>query len=468
MSAALPLDPPYEVIICGGGPAGATAGLVLARHGLRAIIFEKSRHPRFHIGESLLPRNYTLLAELGLAEAAAALPQVQKFGAEFGMGGGTETSRFSFDGGFVANQRTFNVERALFDEMVLGAARDAGAIVREDTAVRKIVKLEDGDVRVETDAGEQVSARWLFDASGQSTVVGRHLGTRAAPTERHLQKVAYFAHFEHVKRNAGREEGHPLIVMCDEGWFWLIPINSQVTSIGLVLDAAVARSTGVPADRMLNWGMSRCPLVLDRCERATGPATNETIANFSYRCDPFAGPGYFLLGDAAAFVDPIFSTGVCLGMMQARHAADHVRDLLAGRITPAAARRDYVRYARNCTSIFFGMIRVFYTHSFRELFLNGQGPHQVHRAVLSILAGHVFPKPRWRLRWRSWLFKAYVKINARKQLVPPRERFSLLATPPRPVGRIGMAAAPTDLPYPPSLHRPSRDTATAGAAVAVK
>jgi 2-polyprenyl-6-methoxyphenol hydroxylase-like FAD-dependent oxidoreductase len=252
-----------------------------------------------------------------------------------------------------------------------------------------------------------------------------------------LQKVAYFEHFEGVYRHPGRDEGHPLIVMCDEGWFWVIPINDRVTSIGLVIDAEIARSTGVPADRMLHWGMQRCPLVRERCKDATGPTTNETIANFSYRCEPFAGPGYFLLGDAAAFVDPIFSTGVCLAMMEARRAADHVKAIADGKLTPAAARKDYVRFAKGSTSIYFTMIRNFYRHSFRELFLNGQGPYQVHKAVLSVLAGHVFPKPKWRLVWRNWLFRRFIAINERFRLVPVRPTHSLLKTEPVPVGRIG-------------------------------
>ncbi|HUR53573.1 MAG TPA: NAD(P)/FAD-dependent oxidoreductase, partial [Gemmataceae bacterium] len=385
---------PYDVIIIGGGPAGAAAGMTLARHGLRAVILEKARHPRFHIGESLLPRNYTLLQEFGLEKKMQDVPHVPKYGAEFGMGGGTETSLFNFDSGFTPNQRTFNVERALFDKMLLDSAREDGTEVREDVAVRKILKLEDGDVRVLLDTGEELAGKWLFDASGQATVVGRHLNTRKPTSERHLQKVAYFSHFENVMRHDGREHGHPLIVMCDEGWFWLIHINDTVTSIGLVMDAELARSTGVPADQMLYWGMQRCPLIRSRCHDATGPTTNQTIANFSYKCDPFAGPGYFLVGDSGAFVDPIFSTGVCLAMLEARRAADHVNAILDKRITPSAARKDYVRFARRSTSIYFDMIRQFYRHSFRELFLNGTGPYQVHKAVLSVLAGHVFPKPK--------------------------------------------------------------------------
>jgi flavin-dependent dehydrogenase len=416
-----------DVIIIGGGPAGATTAMLLARAGVHAVVLEKVTHPRFHIGESLLPRNFDLLGEIGLIEPMRRLPHVKKFGAEFGMGDGSKVSRFAFREGFVPNAETVNLERAPFDKMVLDEARAAGADVRENVAVKKIIRLADGDVAVETDAGEVLTAKYLVDASGQSTVVARHFGTRQPAKEPHLQKVAYFAHFEGVRRLEGVDEGHPTIVMCDEGWFWLINIDEQRTSIGLVLDASVAKRVGVPAERMLAWGMARCPLVRERCAHASGPDTNQVIANFSYRCRPYAGPGYFLVGDAAAFLDPIFSTGVCLGMMQAREAANHLASILSRKTSPDVARERFTRFTDGSTQIFFKLIRQFYDHSFRELFLNGTGPVNMHRAVLAVLAGNVFPRPSWHLRWRLAAFDACVKINRVVPLVPRQKRFSLLA-----------------------------------------
>jgi hypothetical protein len=188
---------------------------------------------------------------------------------------------------------------------------------------------------------------------------------------------------------------------------------------------------------MLAWAVARCPVVRDRMKQAVGDTTNQTLADFSYTCRPYAGPGYFLVGDAAAFLDPIFSTGVTLAMLSGVEAARHTLALLDNRTSPARARKQYIRYLDNGAQPLWRLIRHYYTHSFRELFLNGTGPMSVHKAVISILAGQVFPKPLWCLRWRLRLFELCIFINRFFPLVPRRNRFSLLAAEP--------AQAPLDL-----------------------
>src|SRR5438552_3113786 len=168
----------YDVIIIGAGPAGATSALLLARAGFRVIALEKATFPRFHIGESILPRNFPLVQELGLEAALEQLPHLKKYGAEFGMGDDFHTTRFFFDAGLIPGSRTFNVERALFDKMLMDEAAKAGAQVRENTTVKQIRKLAHGDVAVQLDTGETLSAKILLDASGHGAVVGRHLGVR--------------------------------------------------------------------------------------------------------------------------------------------------------------------------------------------------------------------------------------------------------------------------------------------------
>jgi flavin-dependent dehydrogenase len=422
-------DKIWDMIIIGGGPAGSLAGIEAMRRGRSCIVLEKLKFPRFHVGESFLPSTLDLLKQMGLEPALRQIPHTRKFGAEFAMGYGGVTLEIDFADGYCDGKEAFNVERSLFDNMLLREAEKAGVPVREEVTVKQIAKLQDGDVEVLIDTGETIRGRYILDASGQGTVIGRHLGTKVMVSDPNLQKVAYPGHFEGVMLAEGKKGGNPVIVMMEEGWFWIIPLSETRTSVGMVLGTTDAKKImeqeGISADRMLQWGIARCPVMKERMQHAVGKETNAVVADFSYKCKPYAGAGYFLIGDSAAFMDPIFSTGVCVATKGALSAVGLVDDILNRRITAERARELYIGQIETATTTFFKLIRQYYDHSFRELFMQGRGPLSVHRALIGLLAGNVFPRIPWKIRWRTRVFDYMVEVNRKRQIVPRRKRFSL-------------------------------------------
>jgi len=417
----------YDVLITGGGPAGATTALALARAGVSVLVAERATFPRFHVGESLLPRNLPLFDELGIRDRLDDLPHLPKYGAEFAFGHQADSLRFDFSDGLLPDlsAETVNVERASFDAMLLAAAAEAGAEVVQGAGVGRVGELADGAVSALV--GEHpVRARYLVDASGQSTLLGKHLGLRRG-YEGH-SKVACFGHFRGVQRLPGRDAGHPCIAMLDDAWFWIIALDEERTSVGVVMDRDVARRVrrdhGVQPADLLRWAIPRAPFVARRTMGAEALGEQRVAADFSYRCAPYAAPGCFLVGDAATFLDPIFSTGICLGMVGGQRAAGHLTAIING-ADPARQRRSYRRFIERSTAPVFRLIEAYYRHPFRELLMNGEGPLNVHRALYSLLSGHIFPRPPWPVRWRQRLMEAFVPLQERFGLVPRHRRYSL-------------------------------------------
>lgn len=427
MPSALHPEPHLDAVIAGGGPAGAATAIHLARAGRRVLVVERERFPRFHVGESLLPASRGLLDELGVLDRVAALPHRPKQGAEFAFGDDeTSTLRFDFSAGLVdGDDAIFNVERGPFDALLLAAAGEAGAEVVEGVSVRRVLHLAEGDVRVEISgdgaAPRQVAARCLVDASGQSMLLGKQLALRR-PVPGH-SKVACFGHFRGVEHHPGAAAGHPFIVMMADAWFWLISLDAERTSIGVVMDRADARRAQRDFDlaprELLAWAIERCPVVARRTARAAAPERTHVAADFSYRCPPYAGPGWFAVGDAAAFLDPIFSTGIHLGLVAARDAAERLDAILRG-ASPSRQRAAYRRTVERASEPLFRLVQQFYRQPFRELMMQGEGPFQVQRALYSLLAGHVFPRPAWKLAWRQRLMDLFVEIQARWAVAPRR------------------------------------------------
>jgi len=377
----------YDCIVVGAGPAGSAAAMEMARTGLDILVLDRGEFPRFRIGESFLPRTKRAFRRLGVLDKCLALPHARKVGVEISLGDARHGPQYFFfrDVFGAGDKETFNMARIHLDKMMMETAREAGAEVRTSCAIREVTRLDDGHVTVDTEQGE-FHARWLIDASGQATTLGRELGQRRFHS--FLRNVAYFEHFERVVRPSGKGQNCFALTIADEGWFWMIPLDATRTSIGFVARESLHRSLGVPPEDRLRWAIERTPMLRERMENAVGPEKNRVISDFTYRCDPFAGPGHFLIGDAAAFLDPVWSTGLTLGLLGAEQAAGSVIRMSRGS-SPTVERTRHNAWMKRVTDRAFRLVEGFYDPGFRDLLFSPKRTKTLERAFVTMLAGEI-------------------------------------------------------------------------------
>lgn len=377
----------HDCIVIGAGPAGSAAAMEMARAGLDVLVLDRGEFPRFRIGESFLPRTKRALRRLGVLNRCLELPHAPKVGVEISLGDARHGPQYFYfrdvfgDG----DKDAFNMARIHLDRMMMEAAREAGAEVRTSCGIREITRLDDGDVALVTEHGD-AHGRWLIDASGQATTLGRSLGQRRFHS--FLRNVAYFEHFEGVVRPSGPGHNCFALTIADEGWFWMIPLDATRTSIGFVARESLHRTLDVPPEDRLRWAIERTPMLRERMANAAGPERNRVISDFTYRCDPFAGPGHFLIGDAAAFLDPVWSTGLTLGLLGAEQAAAGVIRISRG-APPTIERSRHNAWMRRVTNRAFRLVEGFYDPGFRDLLFATKRTKTLERAFVTMLAGEI-------------------------------------------------------------------------------
>jgi FADH2-dependent halogenase len=404
----------------------------LARAGKRVLVLEKEVFPRFHIGESLLPYNQAIFRELGVLPAIQAAGFPRKVGAQFHLGNGSLYTRFVFRlGKFTREPEVVQVERARFDHILLKHARASGADVREGWTVSKVV-ADSGGVSVEArDAQGQThsfTAAFVIDASGRSNLTGNQEGLRVVHP--HLQKLSIFGHFTGVSLDAGDAAGDTIIVRLENKWFWIIPVSAEKTSVGLVLDKQeFAESSGTPREIFQRWADSS-PVVRKRLTNARLVSPMQTTTDFSYRNRRLVGPRLLRVGDAAGFMDPIFSAGVYLAMWSGKLAAEAIQKSLARDDDGAGRFLKYEKRVQNGMNFYWQMVEHYYTKPFIELFLQPRNHAKLPDAVNAVLAGEL--DGGWNLRWRLRYFFFLVKRQARHPMVPTITFAPLRAPKPQP------------------------------------
>jgi flavin-dependent dehydrogenase len=424
-------SPVCDVLIIGGGPGGSTAASVLAEKGYRVVLLEKARHPRFHIGESLLPANLPILERLGVADAVGAIG-MEKWGAEFVSASDGRSQEFRFAGAWDKSQPlAYQVRRSEFDEILIRRAAHLGAQVIEGCRVRDVDfpagapgGAQGVIVGAEHDDGRRESwtAGYLIDASGRDTFLGNRLQMKQR-NKRH-NSAALYAHFTGAQRECGKRAGNVTVYWFDHGWFWVIPLADGTTSVGAVVwPYYMKRRTASVRDFFLAT-VALCPPLAERLRTATLVSDVEATGNYSYACNHSHGANYLLVGDAYSFIDPVFSSGVMLAMNSGVAAAEAIHACRTRPMHARAALEEFDRVSRHGPKQFAWFIYRVSHPTMRELFLGPRNVLRMEEALLSLLAGDIFGRtPIWgRLRLFKAVYFAMSVANLSRSLRASRLR----------------------------------------------
>jgi flavin-dependent dehydrogenase len=383
----------YDTIVVGGGPGGSTTAALLAEHGHRVLLLEREPFPRYHIGESLIPYTWFTLDRLGVVDWLKKSACPKKYSVQFVSITGRVSQPFYF---FQTIKHecslTWQVWRAEFDAMLLDNARKKGAEVRQGVAVGDVIMEGHRVVGVRADApgggSQEIYAKAVVDATGRDSMLSRRFGWKERDPE--LNKVAVWSYFKGALRDPGIDEGATTVAYVPEkGWFWYVPLHSDTVSVGVVGEPSyLYRDTRDPG-AIFEREARACAWIRDHIAAGEQVEPVRVTAEYSYHSRRIGGDGFCLVGDAFAFLDPLFSTGVFLALKSGELAADTLHVALREGDVSGARFDDYYEKQRHAVTSFRRLVLAFYdpTFSFREFL--AEYP-QLHPLVVDTLVGNVF------------------------------------------------------------------------------
>jgi flavin-dependent dehydrogenase len=332
-----------DVVVIGGGPAGATAATLVAKAGFRVQLLERERFPRYHVGESLIPETFWVLDRLGMLPKLRGSRFIEKHSVQFVTEQGKLSEPFYFaDYKPHESSQTWQVTRAEFDHAMLENAREHGVDVHEGMRVLDVL-FENGravGVRAVDEAGveREIRSSIVVDAAGQSGLILDRLGLREWDPV--LKKAAIWTYWKGAKRDPGRDEGATLVMQTKGkiGWFWYIPLPDDIVSVGVVapFDHLFKGRNAKELEEIYTEEMDNCPGVQPRLAMAERVAPFRAAKEYSYRSKQVAGDGWVLVGDAFGFLDPLYSSGILLALVSGARAADAIATGLSRGDTSAA------------------------------------------------------------------------------------------------------------------------------------
>jgi flavin-dependent dehydrogenase len=410
----------YDLLIIGGGPAGSCAAATARQRGLSTVVVERCEFPRFHIGESLLPAGNRVLRETGVWPKVQAAGFIPKYGAEFHRAEGPDVKKLIFTDSLVPGlDSTFQVERARFDGVLLDHSRELGAEVRMKTTVRSLESVDGGHrATVEGPGGEStITVPWVIDATGRETGLMSRQKRELDPSP-FPKRMAVYSHFTGVARAPGKEGGNILVVRIEGGWFWIIPIAPDKTSVGLVTTVQAFRAAGETPENFFQQAIARSPKLNGLLAGAAATMGFHVTSDYSYFRRNLAQERLILAGDAGGFFDPVFSSGVYMATMSGQLAANLVSHAHAEkRALTEGERRGYTRAVKRHAAVFQKLITAFYDDDAFDVFMCEQVPWDLTRGLTSIVAGYA--DLNWSLWWRYKLFLMVCRLQRYWKIVKP-------------------------------------------------
>ncbi|MFN2541776.1 MAG: NAD(P)/FAD-dependent oxidoreductase [Chthoniobacterales bacterium] len=385
-----------QVVIIGGGPAGATTALYLLQLGIKPLILEKETFPRYHIGESLTGEAGVCLRSLGLEQAMIDHRFPVKHGVVvYGPAGGESfwVPVMRRDAGQLESATTWQVRRSTFDKLLLDTAKARGAEVRPAAAtgiLRENGRVDGLTIRNDTGTEEKVKTGMVVDASGQTTFLANQGLLGKKERGNYSKQVGIFSQVKHAVRETEQGSRNTLIFYQKKNhWAWLIPIDDEVTSIGVVVPREYFAERRLAAEEFLRSELQTMnPELCKRVPDLTFVEPTRSVSNYSYHIKHFAGPGFLCVGDSHRFIDPIFSFGVNFALKDAELAAQVVAKNLSGDVTAADALADYESLSERGQDIIQDLVDVFWDYPLRFVVLTHHPRHR--EEMIDMFAGRIF------------------------------------------------------------------------------